>query len=96
MFHSANPNSDAFWYSTFDEVLLVIKGKVDDWRISRQLSYNIYCSWAKEPISIFDYCPLPYDDELIQQDQQQTDEAYYNWASQEMRNFKWPEKASKN
>lgn len=62
---------------------------MDDWRIQRQLSYNIYCSWVKDPCSVFDYCSLPYDDEIMKMDKQEADQAWYNWASKEIANFNW-------
>ncbi len=85
---------DDFWNSTFDEVLLVIKGKVDDWRIQRSFAYSS-TMFGKSIPTITDYCPLPYDYELnTPAAEDPTD--MYNQASQELANFTWPVKASKN
>lgn len=54
-----------FWTSTFDEVLLVIQGKVDEWRILRNNAYLIYCSLPTgSKMDMYKVLPLPYDTEL--------------------------------
>jgi hypothetical protein len=47
-----------------DEVLLVIRGFVNKQRIERRNAYLIHCSMVEKPVDMFDYLPLPYDDEL--------------------------------
>jgi hypothetical protein len=47
-----------------DEVLLVIQGFVDRQRVERRNAYNLYCAWVQHPVSVFEFCPLPFDDEL--------------------------------
>ena len=50
-----------------DEVFLVIRGLVWRQRVERLNAYSLYCSWVDRPVSIFDFCPLPFDDELEEQ-----------------------------
>jgi hypothetical protein len=69
---------------------LVIQGKVDDWRVQRTLSYNIYCSWVKDPVEITRYCSLPYDNEIDKLEKEEMDETLYALRVEEMRNFIWP------
>lgn len=83
-----------FWRSTFDEVLLVIKGKVDDWRIGRKNAWKIVEGFrgSAEMPHICDFYGLPYDDELRQEEKQEVDDTLEQWYSnalQESRNFKW-------
>lgn len=64
IFYAANPDPVAFWTSTFDEVLLVIQGFVDRQRVERRNAHLIHCSMVEKPVDMFEYSPLPYDDEL--------------------------------
>lgn len=50
-----------------DEVLLVIQGLIDRQRIERKNAYNLYCVWTDKPVSIFEFCELPFDEELRQE-----------------------------
>lgn len=45
-------------------MLLVIQGYVDRQRVERRNAYLIHCSLIQSPVSILDYLPLPYDEEL--------------------------------
>lgn len=64
MFYSANPDPNLLESLTLDEVLLVIRGFINTQRIERCNAYNLYCVWTEKPVSIFEFCPLPFDDEL--------------------------------
>jgi len=71
---------------------LVIQGQVDKWRIERVNSYNLYCAWVdtKDRISITDYLPLPYDDELKGTDMKESDfELYWKAKASGVLDFKW-------
>jgi uncharacterized protein YccT (UPF0319 family) len=75
-------------------VLLVIQGKVDDWRIQRQSTWCIVAGMvgSKDMPDITGLYGLPYDDELKEQDKKEAEESlqeWYNRASEESRNFKW-------
>jgi hypothetical protein len=72
-------------------VLLVIKGAVDTWRRNRQLSYNLYCAWVKDPIDIFSYQSLPFDSELIDIIPVEDIAQWHSIASKELTNFEWPQ-----
>lgn len=86
-----------FWESTFDEVLLIIKGKVDDWRYQRKNAWKIvegFRGTAEMPAE-YDFYGLPYDDELREAEknqQKQSLEDWYKQASAEMSNFIWKKK----
>jgi hypothetical protein len=92
LFLAANPSIELFWQSTFEEVLLTIQGLVDRQRIERRNSYNLYCAWTEKPISIFDYSPLPYDEELkeVTNDQGMTDAEIYALVKAANANFDIP------
>jgi len=77
IFFSSGLSPDDFWKSTFDEVLLVIQGKVDEWRILRNNAYLIHCSMVEKRADILSVLPLPYDDEL-EAESELTDEEIYN------------------
>ena len=47
-----------------DEVLLVVRGKTEDWRIQRNNAFLIHRSLVEKPVNIFNELPLPFDDEL--------------------------------
>lgn len=71
-------------------MLFVIQGQVDKWRVERQASYNLYCTWAQNPISITDYLPLPFDDELKGGETKETDfELYWKAKASGVLDFKW-------
>lgn len=57
---------DDFWNSTFDEVLLVIKGKVYDWRYQRLNAWKIVEGFrgSKDMPALTEFYGLPYDDEI--------------------------------
>jgi len=50
-----------------DEIELVVKGKVQDWRVHRNNAYLIHCSLVamKDRAVLTDALPLPYDFEII-------------------------------
>ncbi len=75
-------------------MLLVIKGKVDDWRLKRDNAYLIYCSMTSKEniIDKFSLLPLPYDDEIVKAEEKETEQsiqAWYEMASSELANVKW-------
>lgn len=47
-----------------EEIELVVKGKVNDLRYSRDNAYVIYCSMVKNPAPKEAVLPLPFDDEI--------------------------------
>jgi hypothetical protein len=49
-----------------DEVSLVFRGKIDEWRVHRNNAYLIHCSLIQKEhrLSITDALPLPFDEEL--------------------------------
>ena len=73
IFYSSGLRPVDFWESTFDEVLLVIKGKVDDWRFQRRCAWKIVEGFrgSAEMPEIYDFCPLPYDDEIVREEKKQ-------------------------
>lgn len=56
-----------FWDSTFDEVILKFKGKVDEWRVFRNGVNLIHCSMVAmdQRVDIAQVIPLPFDDEIL-------------------------------
>ena len=68
-------NADQFWSCTMDEIELMIKGSVDRWRIERRFAYmqTIAHGTMKNPPTITELFPLPYDHEL--EDKLSQDEA---------------------
>lgn len=75
-------------------MLLVIKGKVDDWRNQRVQAWKIVEGFrgSKDMPDIIDFYPLPYDNEIKKIDQQQQGEALQEWyklASKAAEGFKW-------
>lgn len=46
--------------------MLVVRGRVDEWRIARMNAYLIHCSLidSKDRVSMLGALPLPFDDEL--------------------------------
>ena len=76
---------------------MCIKGKVDDLRLNRLNAWKIVEGFrgSKEMPDLFDFYPLPYDDELIGYDKKLEKESldeYYKTASKELVNFTWPSK----
>jgi hypothetical protein len=80
IFYSANPDPESFWTSTFDEVLLVIQGQVDKWRVERRNAHRIHETFvgSDKALSILDFNPLPYDDELLTVESGLTDKEIYD------------------
>lgn len=78
-------------------MLLVIKGKVDDWRYQRKSAWKIvegFRGTAEMPAE-YDFYSLPYDDEIRAAElgqQKQSLEEWYKQASAEMSNFIWKKK----
>jgi hypothetical protein len=66
VFYAANPDPAAFWESTFDEVLLVIQGQVDKWRIERVAAWKIVegVRGSQDMPEVTQFYGLPYDHEL--------------------------------
>ena len=94
IYFSANPNHELFWNSTFDEVLLIIKGQIDNWRKKRLFAWKIVEGFrgSADMPPITDFCPLPYDNEIVNQDQQEQKEDIEEWykrASLEAENIIW-------
>lgn len=54
-----------------DEVDLKIRGKVDEWRILRDHAFLIHCSTVEKPVNKMEALPLPFDDELIEEERRQ-------------------------
>lgn len=79
---------DDFWNSTFEEVLLVIKGYNDGLRFHRQCAWMILSGWVKDLPPPEALMPLAYDADIKQDDPVEL----YRKASQEMANFNWPSK----
>lgn len=73
-------------------MLLTIQGLIERQRIERRNIYNLYCAWAEKPVSIFDYCPLPYDEELKENSPEagMSDEEIYNLVKSLNNNFDTP------
>lgn len=46
--------------------MLVIRGRVDEWRVARANAYLIHCSLVedKHRVGMMEALPLPFDDEL--------------------------------
>lgn len=75
-------------------MLLVIQGKVDDWRLQRRSAWKIVEGFrgSAEMPDIYNFYPLIYDDELRiadKKEQAQDLQQWYDRASQEMSNFKF-------
>ena len=74
-------------------MLLVIKGKVDDWRYSRRQAWKIVEGFrgTKDMPPLYDFYSLPYDDEL-RAEEKTPEESLADWyarASKELENVKW-------
>lgn len=65
-----------FYSSTFDEVLLVIQGTIDRMRIERRNAWLVRCSLVSKPGVMTDALPLPYDDELEENDAEENAALY--------------------
>lgn len=94
IFYSANPDPDKFWQSTFDEVLLVIKGKIDNWRNERIAAWKIVEGFrgSEDMPTVTDFYPLAYDNEIVVQgakEQQEDIQEWYKRASLEAANIIW-------
>jgi hypothetical protein len=73
IFFSTGHTPDVFWQSTFDEVLLIIKGKIDDMRFQRLCAWKIVEGFrgSKDMPELINFCPLPYDDEIVKQEKKE-------------------------
>lgn len=89
-FCAAGGTIDEFYNSTFDEVLLVIKGRVDAWRIDRIRTRMMISAWVKDTQQPAELYSLPYDDELKTQPQDLSE--WYAAASKDLATFNWPSK----
>lgn len=94
IFYSANPDPDKFWQSTFDEVLLVIKGKIDNWRNKRIAAWKIVEGFrgSADMPTVTDFYPLAYDNEIVVQganEQREDIQEWYKRASLEAENIIW-------
>lgn len=88
---------DDFYKSTFDEVLLVIRGKVDDWRLQRKAAWMIAQCFrgSRDTPDELDFYRLPFDDEIREAQSYQKTKDIEEWhkiASKELTNFRWPTK----
>lgn len=74
-----------FWRCTIDEILAAHRGRVSEWRVFRQHSYQIVLSQGtiKNPPSIEAMFPLPYDNELSETEDTDWITTLYNQASKE-------------
>ena len=93
IFYSSGHSPSVFWESTFDEVLLVIKGTVDNWRIQRRAAWKIvegFRGTADMP-DIIDFYSLPYDEEIMRAEKQQANEdlELYKQATANFGNVIW-------
>lgn len=75
-------------------MLLVIKGKVDDWRVHRNCAYLIYSAFVSmdQRTLITDAIPLMMDDEISAAQTAETDESladWYKWASAQTAQTIW-------
>lgn len=78
-------------------MLLVIKGKVDDWRLQRKSAWKIAEAFrgSQQMPSEYDFYPLPFDREAIEKEKQEQDKDIAEWhknASKQLANFRWPNK----
>jgi hypothetical protein len=93
IFYSSGLTPSVFWESTFDEVLLVIKGKVDDWRVQRVCAYKVVEGFrgSKDMPDMTDFLPLPYDEEITKVDKGQieSDLELYKQAVSNFDNIIW-------
>ena len=78
MAYCAGLTPKEFYDCTIEEVLRVIRGKVLEWRIQRMFAKLTHESLVEKPGNIMDLCPLPYDDEL--EEDEVDDIALYNEA----------------
>lgn len=46
--------------------MLVVQGTVENWRIARKCAFLISSSMVQQPVDIFSWIPLPYDQELLE------------------------------
>lgn len=93
IFFSSGLRPVDFWESTFDEVLLVIMGKIDDWRFQRKCAWKVvegFRGTAEMP-EICDFCPLPYDHEIVKAEKKQMQDDYelYKQGVSEFDNIIW-------
>lgn len=58
-------------------MLFVIQGHVDKQRIERRNAYLIHCSMVEKPVSMLEYLPLPYDEELTADETGMSDAELY-------------------
>jgi len=58
---------DNFWDATLDECILMVKGKVDDWRFQRNCANLIHLSFVEKGADILQAIPLPFDWEIQQE-----------------------------
>ncbi len=57
----------------------MIKGWVDRARIDRRNAYLIHCSMVSKKVDMYEYLPLPFDDELKEIDEQALSESINNY-----------------
>lgn len=81
-------------------MLLVIKGKVDDWRLQRRAAWKVVEGFrgTKDMPDLCDFYSLPFDDEIRQLEAKaQTEDIleWYNRASSELDSVIWEKKKSK-
>ena len=65
-----------------DEIEYAIQGKVDNWRKERDFAYAIMLSSGnyKNPPSMYEVFPLPYDDEFTgKMSANEIEELYKQW-----------------
>lgn len=92
VYYAANPNPDSFWSLTFDEVLLVIQGQVDRWRIERRNAHRIHETFlgSDKALSVEQFNPLPYDDEMSPAETGMSDAEIYDLVKRLNNNFDVP------
>ena len=56
---------------------MCIQGFVDRQRIERRNAYLIHCSLVEKPVDMLEYLPLPYDEELKEQETGLSDAELY-------------------
>ncbi len=68
---------------TVDEVLLCYRGKIQDWRYHRAFTNLIHRSLVEKGVNIYEAIPIPFDDEILDNDSTDDLEAFYNEAVKE-------------
>jgi hypothetical protein len=70
-----------FWSGTFEDVLFVIGGTVDNWRVQRRAAWKIceaLIGTDKMP-EIYDFFPLTFDEELKHEADTLKEESLEEW-----------------